>query len=104
MSGFYLLSIAGFLVSLLRLYYKRHVYLKPDINLFKELHNHGEYCVSARGVINARALNGGRNLARYLSGDNPGKAQADKERHNQALEKYQADLARYRENRENSAT
>lgn len=51
-------------------------------------------------VLNATAFIGGNYLARYLSGDDPGKAQAEKERHDRALEKYQADFARYQENRQ----
>ena len=49
-------------------------------------------------VLNATSFIGGNYLARYLSGDD--KAQAEKERHDRALEKYNEAVERFREGQE----
>ena len=53
-------------------------------------------------ILNAAAFTGGNYLAKYLSGDSdaPEKALAEKKRHDLALEKFQKDVQKYREERE----
>ena len=48
-------------------------------------------------ILNATAFVGGSYLAKYLSGD---KTDAEKIRHDKALEKYQKDYAEYQEKRQ----
>ena len=48
-------------------------------------------------ILNATAFVGGSYLAKYLSGD---KTDAERIRHDKALEKYQKDYAEYQENRQ----
>ena len=50
-------------------------------------------------VLNAATFIGGNYLAPHLSGDDPKAAQAEKVRHNKALEAYQAAHAKYKKNR-----
>ena len=51
-------------------------------------------------VLNATSFIGGNYLARYLSGDDTGKAQAEKEKHDRALEKYNEAVERFRQRQE----
>ena len=53
-------------------------------------------------ILNAAAFTGGNYLGKYLSGDSdaPEKALAEKKRHDLALEKFQKDVEKYREERE----
>ena len=55
--------------------------------------------VIGRAVLNATSFIGGNYLASYLSGDDTGKAQAEK-RHDHALEKYNEAIERFREGQE----
>ena len=49
-------------------------------------------------ILNATTFVGGSYLAKYLSGD---KTDAERIRHDKAIEKYQKDYAKYQEKRQN---